>query len=208
MVIPQFRQQLRIIKSRVMQLDPVERIGVGLLVLSVAILIALGIILLGSKKTFTAGDQLFSIVLPREFINQLNKKNELVPKLLPELSPRNITLLVSNKDHSQIVYSYIVTTRHPYQAAQLPNLIDFIRNSLKNNPQTQNGIVELLDKNKQQIRFTATNQLNKLQFIESCLLTIKGTKLLTICSRIQDENNSQKAQKLISRIKINNEPEK
>ena len=208
MVIPQFKQQLRLIKSRVIQLSPVERIGAGLIILSVALLIALSFVLLGSKKTFTASDQLFSVTLPREFINQLDKKNELAPKLLPELSPQNITLLTSNKDHSQIVYSYIVTTRQAYQTAQLPDLMDFIRNSLKNNPQTQNGIVELLDKNKQQIRFTASNQLNKIQFIESCLLTIKGTKLLTICSRVQNENNSQKAQKLISNIKINNEPKK
>ena len=179
--------------------------GVGFLVLAVGILLFSFMLYKYNRLTVISQDQYASITLPRgQFVNQINYKESLVPKLLPELSVQHVTLLVSDKQQTRLIYVYVL----PGEQAKTPDdpiaLAEQLKLHLLKQSDLKNVQVEVLNQKKRQIRFSATNVAAKTHYQESCLLTVGQNTLLSTCVRIQGETGMEQAQKLLSSVKIKN----
>jgi hypothetical protein len=187
---------------KMQKFDPAQP-GVGLIVLAVGILLFSAMLYKYNRLTVTSQDEYASVTLPRsQFINQIDYKNTLVPKLLPELSVQYVTLLVTDKKQTQLVYAYALPTGQVSAPDNLVALAEQLKIHLLNQPDLKNVQVEVLDQNKKQIRFSATNATAKMHYQESCLLTAGQSTLLSTCVRTQGEAGMEQAQKLLSSIKI------
>ena len=177
--------------------------GVGFIVLAVGIMLFSIMLYKYNRLTVSSQDHYVSVTLPRsQFDNQINYKETLVPKLLPELSVEYVTLLVSDKQQTQLVYVYTL----PAKQMKIPDdpavLAEQLKIHLLNQPDLNNIQVDVMDKNKKQIRFSATNAADKTHYQESCLLTAGQSALISACVRIQGEAGIEQAQKLLNSVKV------
>ena len=202
--IPKKLHQVRFLINhlKMQKIDPAQP-GVGLIVLAVGILLFSAMLYKYNRLTVISQDEYVSVTLPRsQFVNQINDKNTLVPKLLPELSVQYITLLVTDKKQTRLVYAYALPSGQGNASDNLLTLAEQLKSHLLTQPDLKNVQVEVLDQNKRQIRFSATNVAAKTHYQESCLLTAGQSILLSTCVRIQGEAGMEPAQKLLSSIKI------
>ena len=178
--------------------------GVGLIVLAVGVLLLSLMLYRYNRLTITSQDHYASVTLSRsQFTDQIAHKNSLVPKLLPELSTQYITLLATDKKQTQLIYAYALPAAQMKVGVDPVVLAEQLKNHLIKQTELKNIQVEVLDREKKQIRFSATNVTAKTYYQESCLLTVGQLTLLSVCARLQGEASSKQAQQLIGSVKIN-----